>query len=352
MLKNIRLDRFEIGENQPPVIVAEMSGNHNHSLDKAIEIVDAAADAGCDALKIQTYTPEMLTIDCDAPDFVVKGMNSDWEKQTLFQLFQRACTPLEWHEPIFARARRRGIVPFSTPFAAEAVDLLESLDCPFYKIASFENSDLELVKKVAETGKPVIVSTGMATLVELEALVATIRKTGNEQFVLLKCTSSYPSTAEHAHLKTILHLRERFKCHIGLSDHTMGTAVALAATALGAVLIEKHFTISRADGGVDSSFSMEPAEMGELVHNAKITFEALGGVQFGPTEGEKTSAKYKRSIYVIADVKKGEQLTRENIRVIRPGLGLSPLHLSSVLGKKSACDLYRGMALSWEHLGQ
>ncbi|MGI4739912.1 MAG: pseudaminic acid synthase [Janthinobacterium lividum] len=349
-MQDILLGGHRIGAGQPPFIIAEMSGNHGQSLERALAIVDAAADAGCQGLKIQTSTPDMLTLDSREPDFVVRGANQDWEGQSLYELYTTNFTPFEWHAAIFARAQERGMVGFSSPFGIEAIDFLESVGCPAYKIASFENNWPDLIRRAAQTGKPIIISTGMADLADLERLVSIVRGEGNDQLVLLKCTSTYPAEPHNTNLRTIPHLRELFDCQVGLSDHTMGTGVSVAATVLGASVIEKHLTLSRADGGPDGSFSMEPAEMARLVHECRQAQQALGSVLYGPTPAERKSLAFRRSIYVVQDVAEGEILTTENVRVIRPGHGLPPHLLPQVLGRPARQALRRGTALSWDAL--
>lgn len=349
-MQDILLGGHRIGAGQPPFIIAEMSGNHGQSLERALAIVDAAADAGCQGLKIQTSTPDMLTLDSREPDFVVRGANQDWEGQSLYELYTTNFTPFEWHAAIFARAQERGMVGFSSPFGIEAIEFLESVGCPAYKIASFENNWPDLIRRAAQTGKPVIISTGMADLADLERMVSIVRGEGNDQLVLLKCTSTYPAEPHNTNLRTISHLRELFDCQVGLSDHTMGTGVSVAATVLGASVIEKHLTLSRADGGPDGSFSMEPAEMARLVHECRQAQQALGSVFYGPTPAERKSLAFRRSIYVVQDVAAGELLTTENVRVIRPGHGLPPHLLPQVLGRPARRALRRGTALSWEAL--
>ncbi|WP_438818014.1 pseudaminic acid synthase [Thermolongibacillus altinsuensis] len=336
----------KIGPNHPPFIIAEMSGNHNQSLERALEIVEAAAKAGAHALKIQTYTADTMTLNLDNKDFKIEDPESLWKGNTLYQLYQQAYTPWEWHKPIFDRARELGMIPFSTPFDETAVDFLEELDVPMYKIASFENNDIPLIKKVASTGKPMIISTGMATLAELDETVRVAREAGCKDLVLLKCTSTYPATPEDSNILTIPHMKELFDCQVGLSDHTMGIGVAVASVALGATVIEKHFTLSRADGGVDSAFSMEPDEMRALVIETERAWQALGEVQYGPTEKEKASLKFRRSIYVAKDIKAGEKFTKENIRVIRPGYGLAPKYYEQLLGKQAKTDIKAGTPLT------
>lgn len=335
--------------NRPyPFIVAEMSGNHNQSLERALQIVEAAAKTGVDGIKLQTYTADTMTLDIKEGDFFINDANSLWQGRSLYDLYQEAYTPWEWHKPIFDRCRELGLVAFSTPFDETAVDYLESLNVPCYKIASFENTDLPLIKKVAATGKPMIISTGMATVAELDTAVRTAREAGADDIVLLKCTSSYPATPENSNLLTIPHLKELFGCRVGLSDHTMGIGAAIASIALGASFIEKHFTLNRADGGVDSAFSMEPAEMTLLVEESKKAVQAMGKITYGPTAGEKDSLKFRRSIYVAEDIKAGERFTEKNIRIIRPGFGLSPAYYDIVLGKEAAKDVKRGTPMGWE----
>jgi len=336
-----------VGTGQQPFVIAEMSGNHNQSLDRALEIVEAAAKSGVHALKIQTYTPNTMTIDLDEREFHINDPKSLWSGTSLYKLYGEAYTPWEWHKPIFDRARELGIIPFSTPFDDTAVDFLESLDVPCYKIASFENTDLPLIRRVAATGKPLIISTGMATLAELDETVRAAREAGCKDLILLKCTSTYPATAENTNILTIPHLRELFGCEVGLSDHTMGVGVSVASVALGASIIEKHFTLNRADGGVDSAFSMEPSEMAQLVVETGRAWQALGQVSYGPIEAEKNSIQFRRSLYVVQDIKAGDVLTRENIRAIRPGFGLPPKYLDLLLGKQVRTDIKRGTPLSW-----
>ena len=342
-----RFEHKATEEGRPPFIIAEMSGNHNQSLNRAIEIVEAAAKTGVHALKIQTYTADTMTLDLDEGEFFISDSNSLWQGVSLYKLYQEAYTPWEWHKPIFDRCRELGMIGFSTPFDETAVDFLETLDVPCYKIASFENTDIPLIRKVAATGKPMIISTGMATVAELDETVRAAREAGCGDIVLLKCTSTYPASPENTNILTIPHMRELFGCEVGLSDHTMGIGVAVAGVALGATVIEKHFTLSRADGGVDSTFSMEPDEMCSLVAEAKRAWQALGKVSYGPTEAEKKSLVYRRSLYIAQDMKAGEQLTRENLRAIRPGYGLPPKYLPMLLGKRLVNDVKKGTAMSW-----
>lgn len=334
-------------EQKRPFIIAEMSGNHNQSLERALKIVEAAAGAGVDAVKLQTYTAYTMTIDKSDGEFLITDKNSLWKGETLYSLYEKAHTPWEWHKPIFERCRELGILCFSTPFDASAVDFLEELDVPCYKIASFENIDLPLIRKVAKTGKPIIASTGMATVAELDDLVRTARENGCTDLTILKCTSSYPATPGGTNLRTIPHMRELFNCNVGLSDHTLGIGVAVASIAFGATVIEKHFTLSRADGGVDSAFSMEPDEMAQLVRECRAAWEALGEVSYDLSVQEKDSLKFRRSLYVVEDMKAGDVLTEKNLRCIRPGLGLSPKYYDVLLGKRVICDIKRGTAIRW-----
>lgn len=336
-----------IGTGAAPFVIAEMSGNHNQSLDRALAIVDAAARLGAHALKIQTYTPDTMTLDLDEREFHIADPDSLWAGTSLYKLYGKAYTPWDWHAPIFERARALGMIPFSTPFDDSAVDFLESLDVPCYKIASFENTDLPLIRRVAATGKPLIISTGMATLAELDETVRAAREAGCRHLVLLKCTSTYPATPANTHIRTIPHLREMFGCEVGLSDHTMGVGVSVASVALGATVIEKHFTLDRSEGGVDATFSMEPHEMAQLVVETERAWQALGEVRYGPTEAERKSIQFRRSLYVTADLAPGDVLSRDNVRAIRPGLGLAPGFIDAVMGRTVARAVPRGTPLSW-----
>jgi N-acetylneuraminate synthase len=325
-----------------------MSGNHNHSLERALKIVEAAKRAGADAVKLQTYTADTITLDIGEREFFISDEGNLWRGQSLYELYQKAYTPWEWHKPIFDRCRELGLLAFSTPFDFTAVDFLEELNVPFYKIASFENIDLPLIKRIARTGKPIIASTGMASVAELFEMVEAARENGCPELVLLKCTSNYPATPEGSNLLTIPHMRELFRCEAGLSDHTMGIGVAIASVALGAVVIEKHFTLSRADGGVDAAFSMEPGEMAELVEESKKAWQSLGQVSYEASEQEKKSLKSRRSLYITADMKEGERVTERNMRSIRPGFGLPPKYYDVIIGKKVSRDLKRGTPVSWD----
>ncbi|MEG0259812.1 MAG: pseudaminic acid synthase [Lysinibacillus sp.] len=346
----IQIGDNKIGRTEKPFIIAEMSGNHNQSLERALKIVDLAAEAGADAVKLQTYTPDTMTLDIHTGEFFIESDTNLWKGQSLYNLYKEAYTPWEWHEVIFNRCKEHGMVAFSSPFDETAVDFLETLNVPAYKIASFENVDIPLIKKVASTGKPIIISTGMASIAELDDAVQAIKSQGNEQIILLKCTSTYPATPENSNIATIPHMKELFGTEIGLSDHTMGIGVSVAAVTLGAVVIEKHFTISRADGGVDSSFSLEPNELKMLVEETERAWRSLGTVTYGPTSVEKPSLEYRRSLYIGKDLKAGDILTKENIRVIRPGYGLAPKHLELIVGKRVKMDAVKGTPLTFDIL--
>ncbi|OXS79299.1 pseudaminic acid synthase [Domibacillus enclensis] len=339
-----------IGRTEKPFIIAEMSGNHNQSLKRALKIVDLAAEAGADALKLQTYTPDTMTLDIHTGEFLIESDTNLWKGNSLYNLYKEAYTPWEWHKAIFERCQEHGMIAFSSPFDETAVDFLEMLNVPAYKIASFENIDIPLIKKVAATGKPVIISTGMATIAEIDEAVRAVRSQGNNQIVLLKCTSTYPAAPERSNITTIPHLREVFNTEVGLSDHTMGIGTAVAAVALGATVIEKHFTISRAEGGVDATFSLEPHELRLLVEETDRAWRSLGRIQYGPSDTEKPSLEHRRSLYIGEDVKAGDILTKENIRIIRPGHGLEPKYFELVLGKTVKKDAAKGTPLDWELL--
>jgi len=341
----------EISASHPPYLIAEMSANHNNSLDRALAIVDAAAKAGAHAVKLQTYTADTMTLDCDQPGFVIDDPQSLWHGRHLHDLYDEAHLPWEWHAPIFARAAELGIACLSSPFDESAVDFLEELGTPAYKIASFELVDLPLIRAVARTGKPMIMSTGMATPAEIDEAVRTARSCGNDQIILLKCTSTYPATAENTNVSTIPHLRAMSGCEVGLSDHTMGCGVSVAATALGAVLIEKHFTLSRADGGVDSEFSMEPRELAQLREETERAWQAIGQVRYGDVPSEDASRTFRRSLYIARDLSAGEIIDDKAIRSIRPGFGLAPKHLDNLIGKRVARDVARGTPASWDLIG-
>ncbi|CDQ20643.1 pseudaminic acid synthase [Halobacillus karajensis] len=347
----IHIGERRIGPDHPPFIIAEMSGNHNHSLDRALEIVEKAASAGAHALKVQTYTADTMTLNHKGDEFQIRDGESLWKGKSLYELYQEAYTPWEWHAKIFDRCRELGMIGFSTPFDESSVDFLESLHVPMYKIASFENTDLPLIRKVAKTGKPVIISTGMATAGEIAEMAEAFESAGGKELILLKCTSSYPATPENSNIATIPHLKDLFSCQVGLSDHTLGTGVAVASVALGATVVEKHFTLARKDGGVDAQFSLEPEEMRALVEETKRAWQALGKVNYGPTTSEKSSGKYRRSLYITKDLKAGETLTEDNFRAIRPGYGLPPKYYEVLLGKKVNADIKRGTPMSWDLIG-
>ena len=347
-MREIVVNGRTIGTKAEPFIIAEMSANHNQSLDRALAIVDAAAEAGVHAVKIQTYTADTMTLDLNKGEFLIGDSKSLWAGRSLYDLYREAHTPWEWHKPIFDRCRERGVIGFSTPFDETAVDFLESLDVAAYKIASFENTDLPLIRKVAATGKPLIISTGMADEEELQETVDTARTAGCDRLVLLKCTSAYPASSETMNLRTIPYLREKFAAEIGLSDHTLGLAASLAAVALGATVIEKHFTLSRSDGGVDAAFSLEPPETAELVRESKRAWQALGRVSCSLSDTDRGSLQFRRSLYVAADMHKGETFTERNLRRIRPGYGLAPKHWDAVLGRKVTRDVAKGTPLSWD----
>lgn len=349
-MTSFKIGNRSIGADAPPFIIAEMSGNHNQSLELALQIVEAAARAGAHALKLQTYTAETMTLDLSEGEFFIKDPGSLWAGTSLYELYEKAHTPWEWHAPIFARAKELGMLAFSTPFDDSAVDFLESLDVPAYKIASFENTDLPLIRRVAATGKPLIISTGMASIAELDESVRAAREAGCKHLVLLKCTSTYPATPLNSNVRTIPHLRELFGCEVGLSDHSMGVGVSVAAVALGATVVEKHFTLDRSAGGVDASFSLEPSEMASLVVETERAWQAMGQVHYGVTEAERKSLVYRRSLYVTADMAAGDTFSRDNLRAIRPGLGLPPKHIDAVLGRRARAPIKRGTPLDWSLL--
>lgn len=339
-----------IGLDALPFVIAEMSGNHNRSLDRALAIVDAAANAGAHALKLQTFTPGTMTLNRHDGEFVIRDPASLWVGQSLHDLYGQAFTPWEWHEAIFDRCRERGMTCFSSPFDESAVDFLETLNAPAYKIASFECIDLPLIKRAAVTGKPLIISTGMATIAEMAEAVDAARSAGCADLVLLKCTSTYPASPENSHLRTIAHMRDLFGCEVGLSDHTLGIGAAVAAVALGASVIEKHFTLSRADGGVDSAFSLEPAELASLVIETGRAWQALGAIRYGPSAAEEKARTRRRSLYIASDMAAGDELTPDNLRRVRPGLGLAPKYYELLLGRRVRMPVSAGTPLSFEML--
>lgn len=346
----ITIGNRNIGQQHKPFIIAEMSGNHNQSLERALHLVDLAAEAGVDAVKLQTYTADTMTLNIHEGEFMIEAEDNLWKGESLYSLYEKAYTPWEWHEAIFQRCEERGILGFSSPFDATAVDFLEQLNVPAYKIASFENIDLPLIKKVAETGKPIIISTGLASIAELDEAVRTVRATGNEQLILLKCTSTYPASPENTNIATIPHMRELFDVEVGLSDHTMGVGVSVGAVILGATVIEKHFTTSRAEGGVDAVFSMEPAELKMLVEETERAWQSIGEVKYGPTVAECSSLEHRRSLYIKQDIQAGERLTKEHIQSIRPGHGLPPKYFDTLIGREVKQDVTKGTALTWELL--
>ncbi len=347
---NISIGQVGVGPDHPPFVIAEMSGNHNHSLDRALQLVDAAAAAGCQALKLQTYTADTMTLDIRTGRFLIQDEKSLWHGRNLYELYQDAHTPWDWHAPIFERARSHGMLAFSTPFDATAVDFLEKLEVPAYKVASFENTDLPLIRRVARTGKPLIISTGLASVAEIADAVAAARGAGCTQLILLKCTSAYPADAPLSNVSTIPHMRQLFGCPVGLSDHTLGIGAAIAAVALGACVIEKHFTLSRTDGGVDSAFSLEPAELQSLVTESRRAWQALGAISYGPTNEEMPSLQFRRTLHIAADVAPGESLTAANLRAIRPGGGLSPKYLEVFLGRTATAAIACGTPVTWDLL--
>jgi N-acetylneuraminate synthase len=338
----------KVGAAHEPFVICELSGNHNGSLDRALSMIDAAADTGCDAIKIQTYTADTITMDVDRPEFRIEG--GLWDGRSLYELYQEAQTPYDWHPALFERARARGVILFSSPFDETAVDLLDGLGAPAFKIASFEAVDLPLIRHAAAKGKPLIVSTGMANLAEIEAAREAALTAGAPGVLLLHCVSSYPAALEDANVRTVADMARRFDGPVGLSDHTPGTAASVAAIALGASVIEKHFTLARADGGPDAAFSLEPAEFRALVRDCKDAWRALGRAHYDLLGAERGNAQFRRSLYVAADVRAGEPLTRANVRSIRPGNGLAPAHLEAVLGRRAARDLTRGEPLAWDML--
>jgi N-acetylneuraminate synthase len=347
----IQIAHHRIGLGEQPFIIAEMSGNHNQSLERALQIVEAAAKAGAHALKLQTYTADTMTLDLHTGDFFIDDPANMWKGRSLYELYQEAHTPWEWHKPIFDKCRELGIIGFSTPFDETAVDFLEQLDVPCYKIASFENIDLPLIRKAASTGKPLIVSTGMATIAELDEMVREARNAGCRDLILLKCTSTYPASPESSNIRTIPHMRELFGCEVGLSDHTLGIGVPVAAVALGCTVIEKHLVLSRADGGVDAAFSLEPHELKMLVEETRKAQLSLGTIRYGPLPTESASLKHRRSLYFTADLAAGDVIRAEHIRSIRPGFGLPPKYKDIVIGKKLAKSVTRGTPVTLDHIG-
>lgn len=344
----ITIDGRKIGPNYPPYIIAELSANHNGDINRAFQIMEEAKKAGASAIKLQTYTHDTITMNCDSDDFQIKG--GLWDGQTLYELYKGAHMPWEWHKPLFEKAKSLGITIFSSPFDFTAVDLLEDLAAPAYKIASFELVDLPLIARVAQTGKPMIMSTGMANELEIQEAVDTVRANGCEELVVLHCVSGYPAPAEQYNLRTIADISQQFNVLTGLSDHTIDNATAIASVALGACLIEKHVTMDRKGGGADDSFSLEPAELAQLCKDTKTAWLALGQVNYERTEAEKGNVKFRRSLYVVKDIKVGEEFTHENVKSIRPGFGIAPKHLHEVIGKTASKDLSSGTALKFNCL--
>lgn len=348
-MNDIQIAGRVIGTKHPPYIIAEMSANHNGSLDRALAIIKAAKDAGADAIKLQTYTADSMTLNVDHPRFRVKG-NNPWDGEHLYDLYAKASTPWEWHSDLFAYGKELGIAVFSSPFDGAAVDLLKALDAPAYKIASFELVDLELIKLCAETGRPLIMSTGMASIVEISEAVQAAKDAGAKDIILLKCTSAYPAPPEDINLATIPHLAQAFGVQAGLSDHTMGVGVSVAATVLGATVIEKHFTLARSDGGVDSTFSLEPLELAQLVSETRNAHAALGRVCYVQGDIETSFKKYRRSLFFVRDMAAGQKITKEDVRALRPGDGLAPKFITSVIGRTTSSDIAKGTPVSWENL--
>ncbi len=346
-MRNIKLKDHIIGAGHPVFIVAEMSGNHNHDIKRALKIIDAAAEAGADAIKLQTYTPDTLTIDSDRREFIVTWKG---EKRTLYDLYKDAYTPWQWHAELFAHAKKRGLLCFSAPFDPTAVDFLEKLHAPLYKVASFEVVDIPLLEAIGRTKKPVIISRGMASIEEIKLAIKTLRTFGTKDIIMLQCVSAYPAEPKDMNLSTIPDMRERFHVEVGLSDHTLSNESAIASVALGAVLIEKHFTLRRADGGPDSSFSLEPKEFSALVESVRMVEQALGKPSYIQTKGEKENIVFRKSLFVTEDIKKGEKFTEENVRSIRPGNGLAPKFYRSVIGKRASGDISRATPLSHKHI--
>ncbi|NQZ40342.1 MAG: pseudaminic acid synthase [Moritella sp.] len=346
MEQTITIDGRKIGPNYRPYIIAELSANHNGDINRAFAIMAAAKEAGADAIKLQTYTQDTITMDCDSDEFQIKG--GLWHGQSLYELYKGAHMPWEWHQPLFAKAKELGITIFSSPFDFSAVDLLEELDAPAYKIASFEVIDLPLIKRVAQTGKPMIISTGMANKAEIQDAITTARENGCEELVVLHCVSSYPAPAEQYNLRTIEDISQRFDVLSGLSDHTIDNATAVVSVAFGACVIEKHVTLDRNGGGADDSFSLEPTELAQLCRDTHTAWQAMGKVNYERTPAEQGNVQFRRSLYVVKDIAAGELLTAENVRSIRPGFGLAPKHYDAVLGKVAKGIIYRGAALSFD----
>lgn len=351
IISPIKISNRLISEDHEPFLVAEMSGNHNQDLNQALKIVEAAALSGAHAIKLQTYTADTMTINHDQNEFVISDKNSLWYGKTLYDLYQEAHTSWDWHEKIIKKANDLGMICFSTPFDETAVDFLETLNVPCYKVASFEMTDLPLIQKIAKTKKPMIISTGMATISEIDETVRTARNNGCNDIILLRCTSAYPADPANIHLRTIPNMRDSFNCQVGLSDHTLGHGVAVASIAMGATFIEKHFTLDRSAGGVDSQFSLEPKEFKQLTIEVKRAWQSLGQILYGPKNNEKNSLQFRRSLYVVKDMKKGDVFNKENLRAIRPGYGLAPKFYEYFLGKTINQDISKATPLKWEMIG-
>ena len=350
-MKSIIVGEKCIGTDNAPFIVAEMSANHNKSLERALSIVEAAAEAGADAIKLQTYTSDRMTLNLNKKEFYINNANSLWNGKSLYELYQDAYTPREWHKVIFEKCNDLGLICFSSPLDYTDVDFLEEIGMPLYKVGGFDNIDLPLIRYLSETGKPIIISTGMATLGELYDIVNTALESGCKDLVLLKCTSTYPALPKNANLLTIPHMKEMFDVHVGLSDHTLSNGVAIASVALGATVIEKHFTLSRMDPSPDSMFSVEPEELETLVKETKKAWQSLGMIHYGPTDEEKEYLKYRRSLYVTMDMKPGDIFTKENLKAIRPGYGLPIKYYNIFLGKKVNEEVAKGTPLNWDMIG-
>ncbi len=347
-MKNVKINSVEIGQGCKPFIVAELSGNHQQNYALAETMIEVAAKAGAHAIKLQTYTADTMTLDCESEDFLIQEQSSLWFGQKLHQLYEKAATPWDWHKSLFEKAKSLGLIAFSSPFDETAVDFLETLNVPCYKIASFENNDLPLIKKVAQTGKPIIISTGMATKDEIKSAIKTIENENNFQIIILKCTSNYPANASDSNLATIKDMQLEFNYPIGLSDHSIGNTVSIASVALGACLIEKHFVLDKNAGAVDAEFSIDEKELSSLVTESSRVFDAMGKIIYGGTKNEQASKKYRRSIYCSKDAKCGDVLTEYNIKIVRPGFGLAPKYFEQLLGKKLNQSITRGMPLSWD----
>ena len=348
----VKIGHRRIGPSYSPFIIAEMSGNHNQSLDRALAIVDAAAKAKVHAVKLQTYTADTMTLDIADREFVIKDSKSLWDGQSLYNLYEKAHTPWEWHRKIFDRCKEHGLIYFSSPFDFTAVDFLEEINVPAYKIASPENIDLPLIRKVASTKKPLFISSGMASIAELDEAVQTAREAGCNDIIMLKCTSTYPASPKESNILVIPHMRDLFDVQVGISDHTLGLGVPLAAVALGATAIEKHITLSRDEEGIDAAFSLEPKEFATLVSESESAQQALGQVRYGITETEKASLKFRRSLYIVEDMQKGDVLTSTNVRAIRPGFGLLPKYYDILIGKKVIHDAKKGTPVTWDLIGE